>query len=660
MSKDIPFTELFPVRVGKLPTLYAYHPTDGDALPRQAARRSRQHGGRWAAVDQMLLTDTLVAGEDGLKPVQPYTPSPTTHADYVIGALVPPLSDNIYQALQTPLNGNFRVLQRPILRAWVVDEAPALSIGLAQTLVHKLSLADYAATIPDVRGLVRMLVITRSPLLDYRLLQGVIGDVSGTVADHRDRLTRFAATKAARKRIKNAPDTEPVVNVVTPFGAYQFAASELYIVLRPQDYRRLRVDEAAAKQASYQHIAERARGVAAVSGVLKAMDYIGDAFRADKNPKKFLKAVDTGFSPQVMLGDGKPRPYAPHKLWRQLQQAGMFGLRESTPLTVGILSALGTPPPDDYHTQAIDALKALGVPVAGIQTATVPGLSADETAEAFRQLGAVDALLAFMPGRTPTANSPKDDWGAFITLKRVALAGRVFSLCLWEPDLRHPPHEAALAFAGVLGHAPFALGEPLPTTDLIIGLTLTPGAVLAQVYEANGVFVGYILHRGPLDAAAAVRLLPEAFFRGTRVILQTLSDLPGIAQDALNAQAARLDVTLHLSTVNAGANPNLYSFTDKVRQPATGTAFLLGPVGALLVPAMPPHPDAPVNPLHITSGPGLPIPAALGTVLAMNALHPTSRKPRLPVHLADHTAIQRLLEADVLPPADEGAHRWWA
>jgi hypothetical protein len=658
-QKHTPFTELFPVQVAALPALHAYSPpTRDDANARFAARMARTHGGRWAFVGNKLLTDTPAPKDAGLEKEKRYQPKPTALADYLIWALVPPLADNLYTALQTPLNGNFRVLQRPVLRSWVVNDAPAISIGIAHSLIYAQTLADYARTIPDVRGLVKMTVISRAPLFDYRLVQGFVADVVGTVKDHRTELERFATTKAALKRVGNAPDDEPVVQMMTPFGAYRYAASSLHITLTPKDYARLRVNAADANKAAYQDIGERARGVAAASAVLKAMDYIGDAFRADKQPKSFLGASNLSFSAQIMLGDRVPRPYAPRKLWAQLQKVGPFGVRDDVPpLRVGVLSGLGQQPPDGHADKLLDAARALGIPVADVQTVVVAGLSERETSTALGQFENINTLLAFIAGRPPSGYSTADDWRAFLNVKRAALAGNGYSLCLWESDLKAPPQENALAFAAMLGHTPFALGEPLTFVDAVVGLTHTPDGTLAQVYHGNGAFVGYILSPGEADAA---KLLPETFFKDTRVLVQAPDTLPSVLRAALTSQAKTIDATLRFAMIGAGANPNLYAFTGKtVTQPPTGTAFKLSGTEALLASARPAHPKAPVNPLRVEMAHGQPVEEGLRAALAMNTLHPNTRKPRLPVHMHSGDAVKQLLAARIRPAADEGAFMWW-
>ncbi|MEO0565296.1 MAG: hypothetical protein AAF125_24530, partial [Chloroflexota bacterium] len=289
-----------------------------------------------------------------------------------------------------------------------------------------------------------------------------------------------------------------------------------------------------------------------------------------------------------------------------------------------------------------------------------PGFSLDEAEDAIGQVEDADLVLAFFAGRAPTGGSPPSDWESFLAVKRETLRQGALSLCLWESDTRTPARETALRVAQLLGHAPFTLGAPLPFTDDVVGLIHTPKASMTVVFQATGVFIGYSLHRGELDATGAAKLLPETFFKGSHVVVGTLSALPDEATAALYKHAKSVGVTLHINTVGAGANPNLYAFAGgKVGQPTTGTAFLSGEDTALLVPAMPAHPAAPVNPLHITTDEALPVADALRTVLAFNTLHATARKPRLPLHLVHTAAIKRLLEAGVYPRANEGAEMWW-
>ncbi len=673
MSNATLFIEMFPVVPGALPKLAAYRPTDAAAAsPRTATKLARQFDGQWAWGDGLVLTDKAPRkskfdpATESLEKVARYKPSPVAQAAFLIQCMVPPLADHLAQALQAPLQGNFRPLSEPTFKAWAVDGTPAISIGMVQRLIYRLDLAEYAATIPNVQGLVGMTVMSRAPWVDGRLLSGVVVDTTGTLGDQRDTLTRFARTEDAKKRLERAPDGEVVVKVRTFFGEYDFPAHALHIVLGKKDYARLRVDADAARQASYQNIAERARMVAAASGVLKAMDYIGDSYKSNEAAGKFFSAPDMDFSASIRLGDGQVRPYAPRKLWDELSEFGMFSARQvERPVRIGIVNALGDAPPQQFDTHLIAALKAIEVPVANVQSVVTSGLTPDEAQTAFKRLDAPDAVVVFIPNGEPTPYSPADDWAAFVNIKREILAVGVPSICVFEKDMsgKAAAQEHALMLALAVGYTPFALGEPLAEADFVAGLTVMRGQTsmfVTSVYRVDGVFVGYILHKGALDTSAAATLFPAAFFGEMRLVLHTADTLRDEERTALQNYCDSAKITLHTVQVGTGANPRLYAFSGKsIVQPPTGSTFALDGTRGLLVPALPAHPAAASNPLLVEASKDLALKTALRSLLEMNLLHPQAKKPRLPITLHYSERIRRLVGAQVMPARPDGALAWW-
>ena len=456
-----------------------------------------------------------------------------------------------------------------------------------------------------------MTVISRTPY-DGRYMSGVVTQLNGTVGEKRGILLRYARTPDAEKRLKRAADDAPVVKVRTFYGEYSLPAHEFLIVLGTRDYARLRVDAEQARQASYQNLKDRAQAVAAAADTLKAMDYIGDSYKSNTT-ERFWRAADVDFAATVMLGDGDARAYRPRKLWAALKQVGMFSAGEvARPVRIGVINALGEPPPGNFDGQLIEALAALNIPVANVQQTLTSGLTPDEAAAAFGQLDAPDAVIVIIPGKEPTRYSQEDDWAAYVNIKRAVLKAGVPSLCVFERDMRGAAsvHEHALAFALAVGYIPYALGAPLPFTDMVVGLTVLRTAdplLMASVYGADGVFIGYTLAAGELSTETATRLLPATFFEGARVVLHTDDGLTDDEAVTLRDYAGQHDITLFVTTVGAASNPRLYAFTGRgVAQPPTGTAFRLSERAALLIPALPPHPAMPPNPLHITTDDALP------------------------------------------------------
>ncbi|MEL7233156.1 MAG: hypothetical protein AAGK74_01590 [Chloroflexota bacterium] len=673
MSNHTLFTELFPINAAVLPKLAAYRPED-DSAPSQrtVSQLARQFEGRWVRADGLILTDSAPDKKAfdpatlHLEKVKRYRPSAVAQAEYLIGAFIPGLSDQLAQSMQTPLQGNFRSLHEPTFKGWEVDGAPAISIGVLQRLIYRQDLAEYAATIPNVNGLVGMTVVSRSPWLDWRLLSGLVVAVSGTVGDKRDTLKQFARTNDAQKRIDRAHDSEPVIKVRTFFGEYEFPAHAMYIALSAKDYARLRINADEARQASYQNIGERARAVAAAADVLKAMDYIGDSYKSSDEDSRFMAAADYDFKPQITLGDGQPRPYNPNKLWDEMRTAGMFSAREvERPVRIGIVNALGEAPPAKFDDQLIAALRAINVPVANVQQVPTSGLTPNEAKAAYSQLTEPDAVVVFIPGAEPNAFSQADDWAAYVNIKREILAAGVPSLCVFEKDMliKKAPGETAMAFALCVGYTPFGPGEPLPYAEVIVGLTAVrgePDVFIVTVYRSDGVFIGYVLHEGTLDTAAAAHLFPEAFFRGTRVVLQHTDTLNDTEIDALNSDAKDIDMTLHITPIGTASAPRIYAFTGKkITQPPTGTVFRLDKKRGLLIPALPPHPAMPPNPIQIDVSGRFTLEKAARTTLEMTLLHPHAKKPRLPVTLHHGERLRRLIKAGVKPQSHEGELPFW-
>ena len=672
MSNPTHFIEMFPVRVEALPRLHAYRPTDpAAATPRTASKLARTFEGRWAWADGLVLTDNAPRknkfdpATEHLEKVSRYKPSPIAQAGYLIHALVPPLADTLAQALQTPLQVNFRLLLEPTFKAWAVDGDPAVSIGIMQRLIYRQDLAEYAATIPNEQGLVGMTVVSRVPWVDGRLLSGGVVGLNGTLGDQRDTLKRFARSDDAQKRLDRAPDSEPVVKVRTFYGDYDFPAHALYIALGAKDYARLRIDADAAQKASYPNIADRARSVAAASAVLKALDYIGDSYKSNETAGRFFNAASLSFTAHIQLGDKTPRPYHPAKLWDGVSDVGLFQQPQvQRPVRIGIINALGEAAPNSFEERLVAALKAIQIPVANVQGVVTSGLTPDEAAAAFKQLTKPDAVIVYIPGSEPTAYSMADDWAAYVNIKREVIGAGLQSLCVFEDDMRPrtAPQEFALAFALAVGYTPFVLGEPLPFVDFVIGLTVVRGdtdTFVELLYDAGGVLLGYSLQSGKL-ADVLARLLPPDFFAGRRVILQHVDKLTDDEAAALRGYAAQHAIHLHLCAVGTAANPRLYTFTDKgIVQPPTGTVFKLDGSRALLIPALPAHPAQPPNPLLIESVDGLSAEDAARAVLEMNMLHPQAKKPRLPITLHHGERISQLVKAGVKPLSAEGVLPWW-
>lgn len=660
------FIEVFPVITDALPKLSAYLPTQSRRPAVQVlAEVTAQHAGAWALHEGTLLTDTPPkSAPQGTEKVSRYRPTPLAQAAFVIDALLPPHADELLLALQTPLQGNFRVLQEPSFKAWQVNGGAALSLGVFNRLIYRQDLAEYAATLPNVQGVVQMHVVSRSPWRNGRLLQGVVLGIAGSVGEQRATLDKLALGAEAKRRLQRAPDSEPVLRVRTFLGEVDYPASALHIILMKKDYARLRIDAAAVKAAEEQSITERARAVAAAADVLKGLGVIGDAYRASKQPQQFLGAADYGFGAQVMLGDGQPRPY-PRTLWREINSAGMFHVRpQQRPVNIGVVNALGDAPPNDYQAQLLKALAQLGMQVGDVRETITLGLTPQEAHDALAKLGDIDAVLVFQPESEPTAYSADVDWATTVNIKREVLRVGLPSLCLWEANMhsKTAPQEGALAFSLAVGHVPFALGAPLPFCDTVGGWVALRGEKPHYVhiaYSAQGAFIGYVLHSGKLTLGALEKLFPPRYFQNLRVMLHHTEPLPVPEQALLQEYAQKHGVQLMLCLLNAGGNPRMYALGQQgIEQPPTGSAFVMGKNHALLVPATPELASSTVNPLEVISE-GVSIQQALHSVLAMNTLHPSLHKPRLPVTVYPTERIRRLLKAGALPTPTEGDLAWW-
>ena len=215
------------------------------------------------------------------------------------------------------------------------------------------------------------------------------------------------------------------------------------------------------------------------------------------------------------------------------------------------------------------------------------------------------------------------------------------------------------------GSLPFALKEPLPYADVVVGLDVARkakgrlqgsinAAATARVYSNTGEFLRYWIPEHQIEGETIPRdvlegMFPASEFSGKRILIHRDGRFRGEECESLYAWAEEIDATMYCVEVIKSGSPRLYALERawneqkqkegmKVVQPQKGLCLRLNDHEALLVSSLPPFENATPRPLQIKTDWGLPIEQACHSVLALTLVHIGSKlAPRLPVtiHFAD-------------------------
>lgn len=704
MPEDIAL-DLFLIDPSAVPSLVGYHldvdeETAGSFAQagfRVCARlRSSSFGGNWtwnrthvigdrrldeasirswleALWRQGLLTEVVA-----LRFNPAWEPTPHDIAAWVANTLEIRCSAS-WKSMLNPRGGislsNEVVLQRAVrVREWVIQHQPAISLHLESTFQHQHTVADllvYGGS-PDawIGTPVRSIDGTVS---------GTITDILGPLRDHRQRLLSHASQHTTREHIHRAPDTELVLTIQTRTQRnYSYLSSmltpQLTTALLPkfgihpaQAMRHMRLtpherytltEQLLSLPACRQWVRERVSS-AHVGSVVSAATL--------PLPQTVRVGQDRVYPVTASLIDGIRR-YG-------VYQRGSIGASPDQPIRVGVLHSLtqSTPLVRTFLTELRDRMQMVGyamesVDVHGSRSATVPlgdDLALEDAITAFAAAGA-HVLLVLLPNEHEVDESyaEEDTSSWYLTIKRLSLANGLPSQVITVATLAnaYALDTIVLGLLAKVGTIPYVLADPLPYTDMLVGIDVARrplrrrsgslnATAIVRMIENTGVPIDCVIVDAPLEgeilpATLMPRILPRDRCAGKRIVVHRDGPMRAEERRALHEWVQRIGATVHVVEVIKSGAPRCYRVLKNgvrttITAPHKGDAFLLSDTEAIVVSSLPPQRTGTPRPLLIRCEPGFSIHEAVHSVLAMTLLHYGSmRTPRLPVtiHFSDKLA----------------------
>jgi len=716
MTSQISYlAEVFLLNVERLPNLVAFRleiaqsadlNTIGGKLARQLTKRV---GGRWAWSRSMsqvlgerqdfdtasLLKDLWSEQRDtfgSLRDIQGTSVKGTTSmalAEFAVNAILDPARREVRKALTLDrpirLGSDVELVREPDVRAWVVQDRPAVSISIRSRLLCRRSLQEFAEG--GGEDLLGMQVTDKA-----RQHTAEVDEVlEGNLAVHRDRLIALATRKESQEELRAAPDSTLVVKIRNRGSAngYEYPATALLPVVRSADFAFFGVN---GSQARKQMVLPPGLRAELVNKAKKAFNtatdaLIGPPFHSGlAGFSGYLTAEDLGYSESVKLGSSAVVIHDHKSIFREVKSHGPYSGQptRSNPIRIGVLTLPGCEDWQRFEGDLLRILQEVSCPSAVTQRAMARSSSRRELEAALASLeGAVDLVLLVLP-EDETQDDSEEGSGAYIRFKAATIPRDLASQAVQLKTLENSRNASivlenvALGIMAKAGTVPFVLAEPLPYADIVVGLDIARkqkdklagsinAAATARIYNTQGEFLRYwlpdhLIEGETIPADLLERMFPEAQFRGKRVLIHRDGLFRGREKEALTEWGASIGAGMMLVEVIKSGAPRLYSYTSSsnVSKPPKGLCLKISDSEAILVSSPPPFGDATPRPLQVRTHGGITIEQACHSVLSLTLVHIGSKLcPRLPVtiHWADQIAEFAL--KNIKPRSLEGDRPFW-
>jgi hypothetical protein len=698
MSQDL-FIEIFPIENPVTPlTAYGLQTKDGKEPNnggRIAYRLGKSLSGQWVWAEGRLLTDYPVSPVqidmtlDILRPQHPdmlnniigakedkkWSDTPHAQATFALHTRVRDAEDDLFRALGklAVTIPNARVERECELNAWMIDNQPALSVSIKSHVVYAHSLRE---TMLQRQEKLKQYIGWRVMDKTAPTMVGTITAISGVMAQHRPRLLELTKRDVMRHLLQTAPDDEVVVKVQSGMNEYEYTASALNILIRPQepdDWQRFTITPDHAYKAMRLRPDIRANLVKVVSDVLKHKGIVGNAYNSRTHKYLFGKL---DFLPNLVYADKKVRVFNPKTSAEDFLKGKVYRKHPrfaKAPIKMAVINTL-----DDKIDDFVEALRRLlerefGFGIELIKERKVKVLSAKNLESAVRTIEKEDPhiVLAFFQD----GQSDEDDNNAQ-HLKTLTLAKGIATHIITEATMNNPSLMPLISMSilGKTGNTPFALAEPLEYADSIVGLNfvreqMSKGdcvTALARIYDSDGVFVRYVMETLDLERDETVpyillqTLFPIDVFEKKRVIIHHDGEVNSEVRKLLKQWAKVLGAEFHIVEMLRRNVPRLYGLDKGVVQPAWGSIFLLNALEGFVVSSVP-SADSTAQPLHIrVANNSIPIEQAVYSVLAWTLLHyGTYSTPKLPVTIQYADEMKAWLARGLLPKNKSGDVPFW-
>ncbi|MBE7511483.1 MAG: hypothetical protein HS103_01525 [Anaerolineales bacterium] len=707
MTKTKVIVDVYPIKADGLPPLTGWivHAPEEDAaeLGRKFAHRVRVKLGKRAIWSQSRLVTDMVQKADDLMVLlrklweedddvfkkmrsvgvdKAFSATARTQADFVAFGVAEDHRKEIRAILDAHQRRirNATVERYDDIRGMVVEGQPALAISVNSKLFPARSLTDY---IRDLVGKLNDLVGVEVKDKTGNLT-GKITQIVGTMAEHRENLLARTTRNEMKAIIKNAPNEDLVLHVRTVSGkSYDYPASALQMIATTEQYRKLDINGQDALSNLQISSDPRREIVQQIARLFAELGYIeAEPFNSEVHEARFMLNLDSQLGIKARLGNNASCRCDPQAVLAALRKFPPYRRAAdlgSSPLRLATLNLIGEHPQGkSYLGQIGKELAAIGFPVNFIGAARPDGKSHHALEIAVEKLALLNPhlIIAVLPGN-PLDGEVADS--LYHDLKAITLAHDLQSQFIYETTLRqnYAISNIVLGILAKTGTVPYVLDEPLPYTDLVVGIDIarernerTAGsrniAAMTRIYAANGDFLKYtfldtLVQGEMLTQSELRRLLPSSEFAGKRTIIHRDGLYRG--NEVANIKAWGDDIGAKFFPVEVVKSkvPRLYiEEYDRILRPQKGTAFVLNDREAFLVSSLPPTKNSTPRPLHVRSMGNLSIEEALHSVLAMTHLHYGSvPMPRLPVSLHYSDAIGYLVLRGVRPKSAGGHIPFW-
>ncbi|NMF56544.1 Piwi domain-containing protein [Pseudanabaena yagii] len=693
------FIEVFPINLSALPILYAYKliigNNDMSTIGWKFAYRLRAElGGHWVWSESKIVGDKLVSELEiknivevlwqeqpevyrnlqGLKRDIDFAITPQSQADFVAFGLFSDIQREIKLKLSQKNHdlGRAKIERTYGVKAWVVNDHPSISISVQSNLIYKEDFKTYAAKVADPNQLLGIMVEDKGSSLKDEIVA-----ITGRLIDHRTRLLSLTKKDESKALINNAPDDELVVSVGK--SRYDYIASALKIVLRLADCQRFGVDSQKALNILKIEPKLRSDIISSIAEIAKKQNFIQNAYTSGKNTNLFLSSESIGFSSNLCFGNAKIGKH--NEMLSSLKLYGVYrrakNFSENNPIYIGIIKGAKTESLEKFCPALQEELSKLKFKSEYVGLKNIQEDSRIKIEEAINILmqkeKQPDIILAFFN------DNSEEEGSAYDKFKSITIGRGIPSQYIEKSTTTNTfaLGNIALGILGKTGNTPFALAEPLPYADLVIGLDVARqkkqnlagslnATAIARIYFSNGDLLRYRIHDAPLEGETIPQnvlqsLFPIDEFQGKRVVIHRDGLFRGKEKQVLKSWAKQIGAEFYLVEVIKDAVPRIYSFTNgEVKQPAKGDVFKLSDTQAFLVSSLPPFKNSTPQPLQIRTEAPFTIEQAVHSVLSLTLLHYGSlRGTRSPVSIHFSDKIGGLVLKGIKPKDLEGTIPYW-
>lgn len=702
MSQPILLADFLLVKTQKIrDRLYAYE-LDIEPVERQKVGRSisyptqkyfAQKGQHWTWSQSQLISNTSKTPQElnhlcqhlwqahsdtcrslrSLKRLENWEPTLQSYADYACRVLKT-LGGKALKETLAQHNVHLRdvdVERNYDLRAWVIQEYPALSITIESHALLKSGFAQITRKLDDPHDLVNTWV-----LVEPLGFKDKITKIVGQMKDHRQRLMAVSKSPQMQQHLPTVPDETLIVQLG---GRYDYPLTCLQPSLSMDAMNRFGLDlpEVVKHFRLAPHIRRRIFDDLARSVNRAEPDWVTSAI----HPQFFTSAQVLNCPTDIRFGRGHQAAHTPKSLINNLRQYGVYqkahNYTQNPTLKIGLIDIRRNRQGHGFSDKIVKLLRTMDfnpqfLPTERLEIEQVSQASLEAVVDRV-QAQSPDIILCLLAPKRP------GDPSTYRRLKRLTVGRDIPSQMIYEPTLtkKYAENNIVMGMLAKTGNALFTLAEPLDFADFVVGLDVArdrkhnlPGSInttaIARVYTNGGQLFGYHLCDDTLEGETLPRrvlenLFPQQHFAQKRVVIHRDGPFRGQEKQILHEIAASLGATFHCVEIRKSGAPRLYRFDQgSVKKPEKGDILKLSETQALLVSSLPPFGNATPQPLHIRCEEKLGIDRAIASVIALTLLHLGSvAQPRLPVSIHYSDKIGGLALKGIKPKQLDGTIPFW-